>query len=401
MAAESWEQVPLGAVVTEIRNGTSPVESQTWTGVQMLGLGCLTLNGFQPRQLKHAPSASLGQHTAVLRDGDLLVSRANTRELVGVAGIYRDIGTPCIYPDLMMRLRSSEEYVPEFLEIVLRAPKARRRIAALAQGTSDSMVKISGAALRRVPVPVIPMREQQRIVELVDAVSAQERAIEDSITKLRRVRQGALLAAMAPLGGNESLKGWARMPLKDIVPTAEYGVSEALDRDSRGIAVLRMNNLESGRPELSDLRYSPVPLPARLELSHGDVLFNRTNSIDHIGKSAMWRGEIPKASFASYLVRINPDASRLIPEYLVEWLMHPLVRQRVRSISTVAVQQVNVNPTRLRELVIDMPIDLGEQRRIVDSLYACDAQISGEQEELRKLRALKTGLVDDLLSGKA
>lgn len=246
-------------------------------------------------------------------------------------------------------------------------------------------------------MPCPPLAEQRRIVEVVDAVSAQEHAIEASIVKLRDVRQGALLAAMASIGNGEPLPGWVRAPLKDLVPEAEYGISEALDKNPQGVPVLRMNNLANGRPELSDLKYSPVPAPARLELRYGDVLFNRTNSIDHIGKSGMWRDELPRAAFASYLVRINPDAARLIPEYLVEWLMHPVIRQRVRSISTVAIQQVNVNPTRLRELEIDMPIDPAEQRRIVASLYSCDEQIEGEQVELSKLRAVKQGLVDDLL----
>ncbi|WP_329618310.1 restriction endonuclease subunit S [Streptomyces brevispora] len=68
--------------------------------------------------------------------------------------------------------------------------------------------------------------------------------------------------------------------------------------------------------------------------------------------------------------------------------------------STGAVQQVNVNPTRLRELEIDMPADLAEQRRIVDLLHSCDAQIENEQAEPAKLHALKAGLVNDLLGGR-
>ncbi|HET9383233.1 MAG TPA: restriction endonuclease subunit S, partial [Streptomyces sp.] len=79
---------------------------------------------------------------------------------------------------------------------------------------------------------------------------------------------------------------------------------------------------------------------------------------------------------------------------------HPLIRQRVRSISTVAVQQVNVNPSRLREMEIDIPVDLAEQRRIVATLEACDEQIRHGEEELNKLRELKQGLVNDLLSGR-
>ncbi|MBD0844612.1 restriction endonuclease subunit S [Streptomyces sp. TRM68416] len=401
MRSNGWGQIPLAEVLAEpIRNGVSPVESQAWTGVRMLGLGCLTGEGFQPSQLKNAPSATYGSHSALLRDGDLLISRANTRNLVGLAGIYRDVGGPCIYPDLMMRLRTSPRYLPEFLELVLRAPRIRQRIAIMAQGTSESMVKISGGMLGSLLIPDVPIDEQRRIVEVVRVVSVHERAIGASIAKLRGMRQGVLFASMASADGREVQPGWTRTRLKEVVPKVEYGTSEALSRDSQGIPVLRMNNLEDGKPELSELRYCPVLVPHRLELRHGDVLFNRTNSIDHIGKSGMWRSEIPRATFASYLVRINPDPSRLIPEYLVEWLMHPLIRQRVRSISTVAVQQVNVNPTRLCELEIDMPADPTEQRRIVDALYACDEQIEGERAELAKLRALKTGLVDDLLTGR-
>jgi type I restriction enzyme S subunit len=143
-----------------------------------------------------------------------------------------------------------------------------------------------------------------------------------------------------------------------------------------------------------------VSVPGRLLLQRQDVLFNRTNSIDHVGKAAMWRDELPGATFASYLVRLIPDLRCLTPEYLVEWLMHPQVRQRVRSISTVAVQQVNVNPSRLRELEIDLPVDLAEQRRIIATLETCDEQIRRESEELNKLRELRQGLVDDLLSGR-
>lgn len=162
--------------------------------------------------------------------------------------------------------------------------------------------------------------------------------------------------------------------------------------------MLRMNNIRDGRMEVNDLRFCPTVVPERFVLRRGDVLFNRTNSIEHVGKAAVWRGELAEAAFASYLVRLNINREKILPEYLVEWLAHPLIRQRVKAISTVAVQQVNVNPTRLRELEIDFPVDLEEQRRIVRSLAACDDRIRHEEEELAKLRQLKVGLTDDLLA---
>ncbi|MFD9279007.1 restriction endonuclease subunit S [Streptomyces mirabilis] len=263
------------------------------------------------------------------------------------------------------------------------------------------MVKISGGALSQLLIPQVPIVLQRRMVEMIDSVTVMECDIKASIVKLQRVRQGALLAELVSVARAEPSPGWVRMQLKDIVPSVEYGISEPLNREAFGAPVLRMNNIQDGQVDVGELRYCPGPVPERLILRREDVLFNRTNSIEHVGKAAMWRGELPTATFASYLVRLIPDRQRVTPEFLVEWLMHPLIRRRVRSISTVAVQQVNVNPSRLRELEIDLPVDLAEQRRIVATLEACDEQIGRENEELNKLRELKQGLVDDLLSGRA
>lgn len=328
--------------------------------------------------------------------GDLLVTEGGE---VGRTAIWEEQRQECYFQKSLHRLRSRGGIDPRYMLHYMNYA-ARWKLFDDAVGqTSIAHLPQDKFAEHLVAHPV-SLREQRRIVEVIEAVSAQEQAIEASIAKMRSVRQGALLASMSSVVEAEPLAGWARVPLKDVVPTAEYGISEALNQDPRGVPVLRMNNLQDGRPELSELRYSPVPVPNRLRLQYGDVLFNRTNSIDHIGKSAMWRDEIPEATFASYLVRINSDRTRLIPEYLVEWLMHPLIRQRVRAISTVAVQQVNVNPTRLREMDIDLPVEVAEQRRIIDSLNSCDGQIANEEAELAKLQALKLGLVDDLLAGR-
>lgn len=400
MNARGWPTTRLREVLAEpIRNGYSPRESQAWTGMQMLGLGCLSVDGFAPLQLKNAPLGVSPQHKALLADGDLLVSRANTRQLVGLAGIYRDIGFPCLFPDLMMRVRLKEGYSASFLELVLRHHVVRRRIMSMAQGTSESMVKISGREFSMLEIPNIPLVEQMRILEVVKCVGEREQATEAAIDKLRTLRVGALMSVMPSLAAPEPAPGFVRSCLRDYVPTVEYGVSAALSREPVGTPVLRMNNLHDGRVVTDDLRYLPRLAPSSLLLRDGDVLFNRTNSIEHVGKSALWRGELSEATFASYLVRLVPDKQNLLPEYLVEWLQHPLIRQRIRAISTVAVQQVNVNPTRLRELEIDVPEDLDFQRKAVGVLSAFDDRIEAQREEQRKLAELKAGLVDDLLQG--
>ncbi|MEZ7129276.1 restriction endonuclease subunit S [Nonomuraea sp. AD125B] len=186
----AWDCVLSEVADGPIRNGYSPVESEAWTGLQMLGLGCLTPAGFNPAQLKNAPASITASHAAILRDGDLLMSRANTRELVGLAGVYRDVGTPCIYPDLMMRIRPSNRCSAEFLAAVLMSTRVRRHVRALAQGTSESMVKISAATVREIPVPLPAPEEQDRLLGVLNSFSAQIRDKKVELAKLGKLKQG-------------------------------------------------------------------------------------------------------------------------------------------------------------------------------------------------------------------
>ncbi|SFY13323.1 restriction endonuclease subunit S [Streptomyces atratus] len=335
-----------------------------------------------------------------LRRGDVLLTEGGDFDKLGRGAVWDGRIDPCLYQNHIFRVRCNPSHlVPEYLSLFMASPEGRSYFLRIAKQTTN-LATINSSQLKAMPVPWPSIAEQRRIAGALDVVSAEENSIEASITKIRAVRQGVLLRAM-PLGAQGvPLEDWQRVTLKAVVPSTDYGISEALVSDPQGMPVLRMNNIRDGQVDTSELRYCPTSVPDRLVLRHGDVLFNRTNSIEHVGKAAMWKDDLPKATFASYLVRLNPDLRQITPEYLVEWLQHPIIRQRVKAISTVAVQQVNVNPTRLRDLEIDLPISLDEQRRIVSSLTACDDRIRREEEELAKLRQLKIGLADDLLAGR-
>lgn len=188
-----WTSGPLACWLDgKPQNGYSPQEAGEWTGIQMLGLGCLTLQGFQPLQLKPAPRADKRISSALLSDGDLLMSRANTRDLVGMVGVYRDVGTPCTYPDLMMRLRPSSETSAEFLQFVLQASAVRRQVQAHAVGTSGSMVKISGKIVSNLVVAIPGRTEQNHILALLAAGDAQLNAELEKVAVLREIKAGLM-----------------------------------------------------------------------------------------------------------------------------------------------------------------------------------------------------------------
>jgi len=174
------------------KNGYSPQEARERTGIQMLGLGCLTTEGFSPVQLKAAPFNDKRLQSAMLSTGDLLISRANTRELVGLVGVYKDVGTPCTYPDLMMRLKPCPDTSANFLQLVLQTTKTRRQIQAHAVGTSESMVKISGKTVSTLLVALPKNTEQSQILERMAACDVRLKAESDKAKVLREIKAGLM-----------------------------------------------------------------------------------------------------------------------------------------------------------------------------------------------------------------
>ena len=191
----SWHSalgvVALGSLlVCPPRNGKSPHEGESWRGAFMLGLGCLTATGFTPRQLKWAPEVRGSLRQALLADGDLLMSRSNTEDRVGFVGRYRNVGHPCIYPDLMMRLVPRTQTSAQYLELALQSGPARRQMRTLASGTSGSMVKITGEAVSSLSVAICSTADQARFCDLFDALSETRNAEELRASKLRDLRAG-------------------------------------------------------------------------------------------------------------------------------------------------------------------------------------------------------------------
>jgi type I restriction enzyme S subunit len=258
--------------------------------------------------------------------------------------------------------------------------------------------------------------EQFKIAEVLSTV---ERAIEQTevlIAKQKRLKDGLvtdlLTRGIDPTGALRSEEThefkdspigripaeWSCEVLSRFVPSAEYGISTSLSDD--GVPVLRMNNLFEGRVDLSELKYTARPVPESLWLRPGDVLFNRTNSWEHVGRTGIWKGECAEATFASYLVRLNSDRRLLSSELLNIWLNWPRTQIAMRRLATPAVQQVNINPTNLRQLLAAFPGDLDEQIGIVDLIDKQVEAVERTRAAAKKLKSIKTGLMQDLLTGK-
>lgn len=204
-APELYQETTLGWIPREWRvvalheclrsspkNGYSPRESDTWEGFYVLGLGCLTKDGFEARQLKSAPRAAAQHSDARLEAGDLLISRANTPELVGLCGVFPGLDSPAIYPDLMMRLTLRQTLDTHFLEAQLLLPQTRSRLTALAVGTSSSMAKLNAASVRNFPVLLPSVEEQKLMLNRSKAVVELIQSAKVALEKLKLQKIGLM-----------------------------------------------------------------------------------------------------------------------------------------------------------------------------------------------------------------
>jgi len=164
-----WRKDRLGdLIVGNIRNGYSPVcDLSGDTCGWMLSLGALTPHGLAYSQRKAAPiDPSLPR--VELQDNDILISRSNTPDRVGMSSIFHVQEENYFYPDLMMRFQfDSDRLLPLFGWYFLNTPEARSYFKRKASGTSSSMVKITSATVRSLEISYPPLPEQRRIAEFL------------------------------------------------------------------------------------------------------------------------------------------------------------------------------------------------------------------------------------------
>jgi type I restriction enzyme S subunit len=169
-----------------------------------------------------------------------------------------------------------------------------------------------------------------------------------------------------PLAPPEVPAGWSLVALQSLVHRTQYGLSVKTDGSAKtGVPILRMANIQEGTLDGADLKYAEregIDLPA-FTVRRGDILFNRTNSPERVGKAAVFDLDL-ETVFASYLVRIECDEHLVSSRYLCGWINSPWGRQWARAVRTDCSNQSNINVARLRRMPVPVP-SLPEQHEIV------------------------------------
>jgi type I restriction enzyme S subunit len=189
--------VPLADLVDSISAGKSFGTAKASAADDEWGIikvSAMTWGQFDPAENKAVPGDSVDPRFEI-REGDLLVSRANTGEYVGASVLVGPVRPKLLLSDKSLRLAPAESVRPDWLWRALQAPSARGQISALATGTKDSMRNISQASLMRVRVPRATPQEQAAAVS----------AYAEFVLSADRLRSGLNLARRRSVGLRRSL----------------------------------------------------------------------------------------------------------------------------------------------------------------------------------------------------
>lgn len=281
-----------------------------------------------------------------IKAGDLLVSWSATLDV-----FVWDRGEAVLNQHIFRVIPDSSLVTKRYLFYALKSVMDELR----SKTHGSTMKHITKGPFERTEIPVPSLSEQERIVQLMDEAG--------ELRKLRAHadrRTAALIPALfQEMFGDPDTNpfGWPVKRAGDLMASCEYGTSQKANDDGRGVTVLRMGNVTTdGRLDLADLK--SVELNdgklARQRLQTGDVLFNRTNSRELVGKTGMWEGGF-EAVAASYFIRVRFRSESEHPQHFTTFMNLPFMKRRLADIARGAVGQANINSRELQAIELPVP----------------------------------------------
>lgn len=349
-----WRRVKFGDVVRQCKEKADPETS----GLERYIAGDhMDTDDLRLRRWGEIGSGYLGPAFHMrFKPGQVLYgSRRTYLRKVAVA----DFEGICANTTFVLEPKNPNELLPEFLPFLMQTEAFNAFSVKNSKGSVNPYINFSDLARFEFALP--PIDEQVRLVNLLRAV---ERTGE-----LHQEVGGFADQLVRALLADVLSREWPVVDLGSVVQGTQYGLSINAGSDGQ-YPMLRMMNIEDGLCVENDIKY--VDLSEKdfeiYRLVDGDVLFNRTNSYELVGRTGVYELEGDHV-FASYLVRIKTIPEKLEPKFLTLYLNSDFGRRQVLAYATKAVSQANVNASNLLRVRLPLP-PLEVQKQLLQEI-AC------------------------------
>jgi len=392
---EKWPQVALGEILTErnetpdpalVRSGDIPIISKI---------------RFSDGEIEYRTDSETNTKMILIHPGDLVLSGINAMK--GAIAIYT--------PETTQKAAATIHYAAyqvnkkkadiRYLWWLLRSQYFQDIL--LQQVPQGIKTELKAKRLLPVVIPLPSLNEQMEIVlaiqkfslKIHSALQLQKAAIQEN---------GQVVGSMTVSLMN-SYFNVSKVALKELIRDIRYGTSRKADSDPTGVPVIRMGNIQNGTITFEDLKYLKEPSTSEsnsFTLQKGDILVNRTNSADLVGKSAVFEGN-GTFFYVSYIIRLRPDFSKINPHFLNYYINSPIGREFMLANKSQLIGQANINSKKLLALEIPVP-DLDKQEdcvRQLRTLSLLQTNISTFQKScLNELDALLPSIVSKIFQGE-
>lgn len=394
-------QSTLGDVLVDIQAGRSFQTTEALARIDELGVlkvSAVSWSAFKPDEAKAVVGYEPEAHHRVRR-GDLLMSRANTKELVGAVVLVEKDYPLRLLSDKTLRLVVAPEKVDKsYLLFALRSDSARKHIEHFATGSSESMRNIAQSVITSIPLILPSSAEQRRIVARLSnqltAVEEARHAAQAQLSEIRLLKAQALKAAFAAIEDSCPLGKVARIQSGYAFKSGTF--------QKLGVRLLRNANISPGRVYWDDtVSLSPDAATAHTAyaLAEGDVLISLDRPIISSGiKVARVTATDLPALLVQRVGRFRIDETRLNADYLYAFLhTEPFIEAISGHEQSLGVP--HISPGQIEAIKIPLP-SLKEQQRLAVILNQIaeatrEAEVAAEQQ-LKDIELLPSRLLAEV-----
>lgn len=391
---DGWSQVKLDDVVTKRAENVNPDEVDVDRHV---GLEHIKPNTPTP---DWEPIENITSTKRRFYSGDILFAKLRPNLEKAAQPEFDGVSSTDIFT-----IEAGEEINSKYLLYRLSSKPVFDWARRTSAGTR--MPRTSWGQFKNFEFSLPPIEEQRRIASVLVNVDATLQQTEQIIEQTHRVKTGVVQDVFKEgVRSHDEFEdtaigsipaGWDVCPISDIVNMAQYGISESMSSEGE-YPVFRMNNIENGYMIDSPLKYLDLSDEEfeKYRVEQGDILFNRTNSHELVGKTGIFELEGDYV-FASYLVRLRTN-ERADPYYLNYYMNSKKGQDRLKAFATKGVGQSNINAQNVQRVLMPRP-PVEEQREIAEIIRQFDRQIEANKRYKSQLQRIKEGLLQNLLSG--
>lgn len=308
------------------------------------------------------PGTGIGSSKQIVQPNDVMISKIvphiRRASIVGPSSGLRQIASG---EWIVFR---SELVFPNYLRQFLVSDQFHTQFMATVSGVGGSLLRARPAQVAKIKIPMPRIPEQRRIAAILDKADALRAMRRQAIAKLDQLLQSVFLDMFGDPVMNP--KGWPVGAIGDLLESVKYGSAEKASLEG-DVSILRMNNLTyAGEMDLTHLKYiSAKKAEEKFLVRQGDNLFNRTNSKELVGKTAVHVGPTPMA-YAGYLVRGRALPGHA-PEYISGFMNSACGKTLLRAMCKSIVGMANINAREFSAITIPIPppkLQATYQRRV-------------------------------------